>query len=96
LFFIKCYWYEKIVKKVMGEKCRTYGSNEEYQIAVVQIEGKRPLRKTRRTLEANVKTTGLGGEMVSVLATGSKFCRFKPSRGDGFLMAIKIRSTPSF
>jgi hypothetical protein len=38
----------------------------------------------------------LGGVVVSVLATGPKGCRFKPSQGDGFLRAIKIRSTPSF
>jgi hypothetical protein len=31
-----------------------------------------------------------------VLAIGPKVHRFKPGRGDGFLMAIKIRSTPSF
>jgi hypothetical protein len=34
--------------------------------------------------------------MVSVLAIGRKVRWFKPSRGDGFLKAIKIRSTPSF
>jgi hypothetical protein len=34
----------------------------------------------------------LGG----VLAIGSKVCGFKTGRGDGFLKAIKIRSTPSF
>jgi hypothetical protein len=34
--------------------------------------------------------------VVSVLATGPKGCGFKPGRGDGFLRAIKIRSTPSF
>jgi hypothetical protein len=38
----------------------------------------------------------LGGVVVSVLATGPKGCLFKPGRGDGFLRAIKIRSTPSF
>jgi hypothetical protein len=37
----------------------------------------------------------LGGGAVSVLATGPKGCGFKPSQGDGFLRAIKIRSTPS-
>jgi hypothetical protein len=37
----------------------------------------------------------LGGVVVSVLATGPKGRRFKPDRGDGFLRAIKIRSTPS-
>jgi hypothetical protein len=31
-----------------------------------------------------------------VLAIGLKVRRFKPGRGDGFLRAIKIRSTPSF
>jgi hypothetical protein len=38
----------------------------------------------------------LGGVMVSVLATGHKGRGFKPSRRDGFLKAVKIRSTPSF
>jgi hypothetical protein len=34
--------------------------------------------------------------VVSVLATGPKGRGFKPRRGDGFLRAIKVRSTPSF
>jgi hypothetical protein len=34
--------------------------------------------------------------MVSVLAIGLKVREFKPGRGDGFLKAIKIRSTPRF
>jgi hypothetical protein len=34
--------------------------------------------------------------VVSVLATGPKDRGFKPGRGDGFLRAIKMRSTPSF
>jgi hypothetical protein len=34
--------------------------------------------------------------VVNVIATGPKGGGFKPGRGDGFLMAIKIRSTPSF
>jgi hypothetical protein len=38
----------------------------------------------------------LGGVMVSVLPTGLKVRRFKPGQGDGFLMAIKIHSIPSF
>jgi hypothetical protein len=38
----------------------------------------------------------LGGVVVSVLATGPKGCMFKPSQGTGFLIAIKIHSTPSF
>jgi hypothetical protein len=38
----------------------------------------------------------VGGVMVSVLTTGPKGRVFKPGRGDGFLRAIKIRSTPSF
>jgi hypothetical protein len=37
----------------------------------------------------------LGGVVVSVLATGPKGCGFKPGQGDGFLMVITIRSTPS-
>jgi hypothetical protein len=42
------------------------------------------------------KTGRLGGEVVSMLATGPKGHGFKPGRGDGFLKAIKVRSTPSF
>jgi hypothetical protein len=38
----------------------------------------------------------LSGVMVSVLATGPKLRGFKPGRGDEFLRAIKISSTPSF
>jgi hypothetical protein len=38
----------------------------------------------------------LGSVVVSVLATGPKGRAFKPGRGDGFLRAIKILSTPSF
>jgi hypothetical protein len=34
--------------------------------------------------------------VVSVLATGPKDRGLKPDRDDGFLRAIKIRSTPSF
>jgi hypothetical protein len=38
----------------------------------------------------------LDGALVSVLAIGPKVRAFEPGRGDGFLKAIKIRSTPSF
>jgi hypothetical protein len=38
----------------------------------------------------------LGGVVFSVLDTGHKGRGFKPSRGDEFLRATKIRSTPSF
>jgi hypothetical protein len=38
----------------------------------------------------------LGDVVVSVLATGSKRRGFEPGQGDGFLRAIKIRSTPPF
>jgi hypothetical protein len=41
------------------------------------------------------QTCRLGGVVVSVLATGSKVYGFEPGQGDGFLRAIKIRSTPS-
>jgi hypothetical protein len=37
----------------------------------------------------------LGDVVVGVLATGPKGCGFEPGQGDGFLRAIKIRSTPS-
>jgi hypothetical protein len=33
--------------------------------------------------------------MVSVLATGPKVCVFIPAKSNGFLKAIKIRSTTS-
>jgi hypothetical protein len=33
--------------------------------------------------------------VVSVLATGPEGQGFEPGQGDGFLRAIKIRSTPS-
>jgi hypothetical protein len=39
---------------------------------------------------------GLGDVTVTVLATGPKGHRLKTGQGDGFLMLIKIRSTPSF
>jgi hypothetical protein len=38
----------------------------------------------------------LGGVVVSVLATEPKYRWLEPGQGNGFLMAIKIRSTPSF
>jgi hypothetical protein len=38
----------------------------------------------------------LGGIMVIVLAIGPKVPGFKHAKDDGFLRAIKIRSTPSF
>jgi hypothetical protein len=38
----------------------------------------------------------LGGVAVSVLVTGPKVRGFIPGRSDGFLRAIKIRSTSSF
>jgi hypothetical protein len=38
----------------------------------------------------------LGGLVVSLLMTGPKCHEYKLGRGDGFLRAIKIRSTPSF
>jgi hypothetical protein len=37
----------------------------------------------------------LGGVVFSVLATRPKEGGFKPGQGDGFLRAIKIRSTTS-
>jgi hypothetical protein len=38
----------------------------------------------------------LGGVVVSVLATGPNGRELKPGLGNGFLKAIKFRSTPSF
>jgi hypothetical protein len=43
-----------------------------------------------------LQTGRLGGVVVSVLATGPNGRGFEPSQGDGFLKALKIRSTPSF
>jgi hypothetical protein len=43
-----------------------------------------------------VRFRSLGGVVVSVLVTGPKGRGFDPGQGDGFLRAIKIRSTPSF
>jgi hypothetical protein len=40
--------------------------------------------------------SGLGGVVVSVLASGPKGRGLRPGRGGGFLRAIIIRSTPSF
>jgi hypothetical protein len=44
----------------------------------------------------SILTSRLGGEVVSVLATGPKDCGFEPGQGDGFLRAIKIRNIPFF
>jgi hypothetical protein len=43
-----------------------------------------------------VSHSRLGVVVVSVLVTGPKDRGFKPGRGDGFVRAIKICSTPSF
>jgi hypothetical protein len=45
---------------------------------------------------SNVQLSSLGAVAVSVLVTRPKYRGFKPGRGDGFLRATKIRSTPSF
>jgi hypothetical protein len=37
-----------------------------------------------------------GGVVIGVLVTGPRVCWFEPDRSDWFLMAIKIRSTPTF
>jgi hypothetical protein len=52
--------------------------------------------KTSKDLLRLQWSSRLGGVVVSVLATGPKVRGFKPGRGDGFLSAIKIRSTTSF
>jgi hypothetical protein len=43
-----------------------------------------------------VDASRLGGVVASVLAAGPKGRGLKPGSSDGFLRAIKIRSTPSF
>jgi hypothetical protein len=40
-------------------------------------------------------TSHLRGVVVSVLVSGHKGCEFETGEGDGFLRAIKIRSTSS-
>jgi hypothetical protein len=46
--------------------------------------------------QSSIHLSRLGGVVVSVLATGPEVRRFEPGRGDGFLRAIKIRTTLSF
>jgi hypothetical protein len=48
------------------------------------------------TLQSYLLPGRPGDVVVSVLATGPKGRGFKPGRGNGFLRAIKILSTPSF
>jgi hypothetical protein len=47
-------------------------------------------------MACNTPESCLGGVMASVLDIGPKVRGFKLGRGDGFLRAIKILSTPSF
>jgi hypothetical protein len=54
------------------------------------------LYSSGEVVQAVLLTLSLGGVVVSVFATGPKGCGFEPCQGDGFLRAIKIRSTPSF
>jgi hypothetical protein len=42
-----------------------------------------------------VNNSRVGGVVVSVLGIGSKVSGFKPGRGDGFVMAIKMLTKPS-
>jgi hypothetical protein len=42
----------------------------------------------------NLTISRRGGVVVSVLASGTKGCGLESNQGDGFLRAIKIRSTP--
>jgi hypothetical protein len=57
-------------------------------------------KTTRNNITKDCKRTAifrcLGGVVVSVLVIETKGNGFKPGRSDGFLRAIKIRSTPSF
>jgi hypothetical protein len=48
------------------------------------------------THDSVVLQSRLGDVVISVLATGSKGLGSKPGRGDEFLMAVKIRSSPFF
>jgi hypothetical protein len=52
-------------------------------------------RAVRIHVQSMATQSRLGDVMVIVLATGPKGCGFEPGQGDGFLKAIKIRSTPS-
>jgi hypothetical protein len=49
----------------------------------------------KHDLKVLLHCSRLGGVVVNVSATGPKGCVFEPGQGDGFLRAIKIRSTPS-
>jgi hypothetical protein len=61
-----------------------------------EIRGRQPLPNWGPDCEVPYDfTSRLGGVVVSVLATGPKGRVFKPGQSDGFLRAIKSRSTPS-
>jgi hypothetical protein len=62
----------------------------------MRLKDKRMTTKFSQTLEAvNLLSICRLFVVVSVLATGPKGCGFEPGQGNGFLRAIKIRSTPS-
>jgi hypothetical protein len=48
----------------------------------------------RYSLRSKIGESRLGSVMVIVLNIGHNVRGFKPERGDGFLRAIKVRSTP--
>jgi hypothetical protein len=51
---------------------------------------------TNQHFQNSAEVSRLGGVVVSVLAIKPQDRGFKPGRGDGFLRAIKIRSTHFF
>jgi hypothetical protein len=54
------------------------------------------IRNTRVSILDEYKWSGsVSGVVVSVLTAGPKGGGLEPGQGDGFLRAIKIRSTPS-
>jgi hypothetical protein len=60
-----------------------------------QVKGKNKSVNEEHEEMSAEKRCHLDGLMVSVLAIEHKVRGFKADQGDGFLRAIKIRSTPS-
>jgi hypothetical protein len=65
-------------------------------IPVESVRGPKAIQWSQFLYPLHQRKRRLGDVVVSVLATGPKGCEFQPGQGDGFLRAIKIRSTPSF
>jgi hypothetical protein len=63
--------------------------------AVIQVSARLPGCSPGRGFSV-LSARRFGGIVASELATGPKGRGLEPDKGDGFLRAIKIRSTPSF